>query len=273
VLTSRDSRHYQPFEQSFTADKGGIHEFRAVMVEVKGAAFGSAWTVPDLGMEFMPVESGRFQMGSNDGDSDEKPVHRVTLTQNFWMGKYEVTQGEYEKLMGSNPSYFKGQRNPVEKVSWHDAVKFCEKLTETEHKAGRLPSGYEYRLPTEAEWEYSCRSGTTGKYAGDLDSMGWYRENSGKKTHEVGRKKSNAWGLFDMHGNVWEWCFDWMGSYPSSSVTDPTGSNSGSHRVLRGGGWYDDAGHCRSAFRGSNAPSNSNDYVGFRVALAPVQQK
>ena len=137
----------------------------------------------DLGggvkLDFMPIKAGSFEMGSNSGGWDEKPVHRVTLTKPFWMGRTEVTQGQYEKIMGSNLSHFKGGNNPVERVSWNKAVEFCRKLTEVERKSGRLLSGYEYRLPTEAEWEYCCRAGTTGDHAGSLDAMGWYRSNSG----------------------------------------------------------------------------------------------
>jgi formylglycine-generating enzyme required for sulfatase activity len=181
----------------------------------------------------------------------------------------EVTQGQWEALMGSNPSNFKGADLPVEQVSWTEAMEFCRKLTERERAAGRLPEGYAYTLPTEAQWEYACRAGTTGNYAGDLNSMGWYAHNSGNMTHHVGQKQANAWGLFDMHGNVWEWCLDWYSIYPGGSVTDPIGPSSGTNRVNRGGSWSYTALSCRSATRSWYAPGTRLNTLGFRVALAP----
>ena len=138
---------------------------------------------------------------------------------------------------GTNPSRFKGANLPVEQVSYDEALAFCRKVTEQERAAGRLPEGYEYTLPTEAQWEYACRAGTTGNYAGNLDAMAWYSGNSGSTTHAVGGKQANGWGLNDMHGNVWEWCLDWYGNYAGGRVTDPRGASSGSNRVGRGGGW------------------------------------
>ena len=171
--------------------------------------------------------------------------------------------------MGNNLSYFKGDDRPVEEVSWDDAMAFCRKLTERERAAFRLPEGYAYTLPTEAQWEYACRAGTTGDYAGNLDSMGWYDQNSRRTTHPVGQKQANAWGLFDMHGNVWEWCADWYGNYPGGSVTDPTGVPSGSDRVYRGGGWNDTASASHSAYRNGSEPGRREIFRGFRLALAP----
>jgi formylglycine-generating enzyme required for sulfatase activity len=172
--------------------------------------------------------------------------------------------------MGENPSEFKGTNNPVETVSWEDAVAFCKKLSELpeEKAAGRV-----YRLPTEAEWEYACRAGSTTRFGfGDSDSqLGPYAlfdENSARTTHPVGGKTSNAWGLYDMHGNVWEWCADWKDDYSTSAVTDPAGPATGSHRVLRGGSWLFEAAFCRSADRYRSAPSNRDFYLGFRVALS-----
>ena len=158
----------------------------------------------------------------------------------------------------------------MERVSSIDVLNFCRKLTERERAAGRLPEGYAYTLPTEAQWEYACRAGTTGDYAGDLDSMGWYSSNSGTTTHAVGQKQANAWGLHDMHGNVWEWCADWYGNYPGGSVTDPTGAPWGVARVFRGGGWAESVGGCRSANRGGSGPAGYIHDLGFRLALAPV---
>ena len=174
-------------------------------------------------------------------------------------------------MMGSNPSTFKGAKNPVETVSWNDAVSFCRKLSEMpEEKAAKR----EYRLPTEAEWEYACRATSTTSYSfGDtaelLGESGWFKENAGNKTHTVGEKKPNRWGLYDMHGNVWEWCQDWYSDFPVDALTDPQGFNSGSPRVYRGGCWNDVAGVCRSAIRSRVIPSDRYFSGGFRAALSP----
>ena len=239
-----------------------------------------------VSLDMIWIEPGTFIMGSPTDelgrDSDETQ-HQVTLTQGYWLGRYEVTQAQYEAVMEKNPSKFKGADLPVEKVSWYNAMDFCAKLTDIERAAGRLPEGYEYTLPTEAQWEYACRAGTTtalnsGMNLSDknkcpeMDEVGWYEYNSDSTTHPVGQKMPNAWGLYDMHGNVFEWCLDWHGSYPSSAVTDPKGSSSGSYRVLRGGNWNFNAYSCRSAYRFDSTPSDFNrNYYGFRVALAPVQ--
>ncbi|MEA2012093.1 MAG: SUMF1/EgtB/PvdO family nonheme iron enzyme [Verrucomicrobiota bacterium] len=241
--------------------------------KIKAPSIGSSWKIPDLGMEFVYVKSGSFQMGSNNGNSDEKPVHTVNLTNDFWVGKYEVMQAEYKKIMGNNPSSFKGNNNPVEQVSWNEAVYFCKKLTERERKAGRLSSGYVYRLPTEAEWEYAAKGGAKSggyKYSGSdsIGSVAWYNSNSGSKTHPVGQKKANELGIYDMSGNVWEWCSDWYGDYPSGSVTNPVSSGAGSYRVLRGGSWRYDARYCRSAYRLWDTPSGTNRGLGFRLLRA-----
>jgi formylglycine-generating enzyme required for sulfatase activity len=221
--------------------------------------------IADLGLELLPMAAGSFTMGSG---SD---AHEVTLTKGYWLGKTEVTQGQWEALMGNSLSYFKGSDRPVENVSWEDAMSFCRKLTERERAAGRLPEGYAYILPTEAQWEYACRAGTTGDYAGSLDSMGWYDQNSGGQTHAVGHKQANAWGLYDMHGNVWEWCADWYGNYPGGSVCDPSGAASGTSRVYRGGGWDSPATGCLSAIRIRFGPGYRGYYLGFRLALSSVR--
>jgi len=245
----------------------------------------------DQELELKWIEPGEFTMGSPEkiveggflgfgetvkqagepGRDSCEQQHSVTLSQGYWLGKYTVTQGQWESVMGSNPSEFKGRDLPVDKVSWEDAMSFCRKLTERERSAGRLAAGYEYTLPSEAQWEYACRAGTTGAYAGDLDSMGWYDKNSGNKTHAVGTKRANGWGLYDMHGNVWEWCSDWYGAYPSGYVVDPTGASSGPHRVLRGGGWLHDASSCRSAFRDRFGPGSRDCDLGFRLVHRSVQ--
>nr|WP_271960234.1 SUMF1/EgtB/PvdO family nonheme iron enzyme [Rubripirellula sp.] len=227
-------------------------------------------SINSIGMEFKLIPAGTFTMGDASGDDDETP-HEVTLTQPFKMGVHEVTQAQYEQVMKNNPSKFKGADHPVEMVSWDEAVEFCRRLSEVpaEKAAGNV-----YRLPTEAEWEYACRAGTATKFnygddKSDLGDYGWYSENSDRKTHPVGSKLPNAWGLYDMHGNVWEWCRDWHGDYPSGSVTDPSGATSSSLRVFRGGSWYYIAEICRSAIRCRDGPSLRYDDLGFRVSLSP----
>ncbi|MCR4572252.1 MAG: SUMF1/EgtB/PvdO family nonheme iron enzyme, partial [Lentisphaeria bacterium] len=266
--------------------------------ETKGTTHPSVTEPTDNGIEYKTIQlpngvelkmvkvaAGSFMMGSNDGDSDEKPVHKVTLTKDFWLGETEVTQSQYEAVMGRNPSYFKkGGNYPVERVSWNDAMAFCRKLTELERKAGRISDKEEYTLPTEAQWEYAARGGGKSKgykYSGgdNPDEVGWHYGNSrrwwgdphSKLTHPVKRKKPNELGLYDMSGNVWEWCLDLYDRYPNGAVTDPKGPSEGSNRVLRGGSWYSNAGSCRSANRGNDDPSDSYIMVGFRLALAPVQ--
>ncbi len=211
-----------------------------------------------IGMEFVKIPAGSFMMGSDRKDN-EKPIHKVTVNYEFYMGKYEVTQEQYESVAGSNPSSFKNcPKCPVENVSWDDTQEFIRKLNAKN-------DGYKYRLPTEAEWEYAARAGTTGDFYGNPDSIAWYGDNSGGKIHPVGQKQANAFGLYDMSGNVWEWCQDWFGEYPSGTVTNPTGATSGSFRVVRGGSWDDTAGYLRSAFRNLYAPSKRSSFLGFRV--------
>jgi len=256
-----------------------------------------AVTVTKAFVEMVSVSGGSFQMGSNDSlDNGASPPHTVTLSA-FYIGKYEVTQEQYKTVMGSNPSDFSSdpasgevqEKRPVEQVSWYDAVEFCNKLSVKESLqevytiSGRTPaSGYPitsatvtadfskngYRLPTEAQWEYACRAGTTTAYnTGDTisDNTGWYKENSESKTHEVGKKSANAWGLYDMHGNVYEWCWDWYGDYSSGAQTNPMGASSGSWRVVRGGCWNDEAKKLRSAYRNLISPSDRGSYLGVRV--------
>ncbi len=228
------------------------------------AAVPGKTLVVDLGggvtLDLVLIRPGIFTMGSDKG-GDER-AHQVTLTKPFYLGKTEVTQEQWQQVMGGNPSEFKDAKNPVENVSWDDCQEFVVKLRK------KVP-GQMFRLPTEAEWEYSCRAGTTGDYAGNLDDMAWYDGNSGSKTHPVGQKKPNAWGLYDMHGNVWEWCAGWYGDYPNGAVTDPTGPNTGSSRVVRGGFWFGDGTNCRSAYRLRGAPGIRDFIMGFRVAAVP----
>jgi formylglycine-generating enzyme required for sulfatase activity len=219
-------------------------------------------------------------MGSPDSevgrDADEGPRTTVTLSKGFWMGTYEVTQQEYTNAMGSNPSYFTSSLDqPVEFVSWNDAITYCSTLTSRERTSDRIPGNYAYRLPTEAEWEYACRAGTTTRFSyGDdlgyanLTAYAWYVDNSGSTTHPVGGKLPNPWGLYDMYGNVWEWCQDWhASSYSGGSVTDPAGPGTGSMRVVRGGSYYYGGVACRSANRGAMEQTGSRYDAGFRVVL------
>jgi formylglycine-generating enzyme required for sulfatase activity len=238
---------------------------------------GKAYMIAELNLELIPIAVGSFVMGSPVSESgrhnDEGPQTHVTLTKPFWLGKTEVTQAQWAAIMGNNPSNFKGDNLPVEQVSWNDAMEYCRKLTE--RLAGRLPVGYVYTLPTEAQWEYACRAGTTGEYAGTgiLDEMGWYGKNSENTTHPVGQKNANAWGLHDMHGNVWEWCLDWRGAYPGGKVSDPSGALTGKDRVNRGGGWENYSDNCRSADRMALSSGYTYSDLGFRVALAPIPRR
>ena len=220
-----------------------------------------------IGMEFKLIPAGTFIMGEG------YQAHEVTLTKPFKMGVHEVTQDQYEQVMGVNPSKFKGANTPVETLSWDDAVEFCRRLTDlpAEKAAGNV-----YRLPAEAEWEYACRAGTTTRYSfgdddhdSELGDYAWFRGNSDSETHPVGSKQPNAWGLYDMHGNVWEWCQDMYVDYPGGSVLEARGATSGSDRVIRGGSWGGTAEICRSASRGGDWPSLRTSFHGFRVCLSP----
>ena len=221
-----------------------------------------------LRYEMIFVEGGTFQMGSSSGDSDEKPVHSVTLS-GFNIGKYEVTQAQWTAVMGNNPSNFTGCDDcPVENVSWNDVQQYISKLNSQ--------TGKNYRLPTEAEWEFSARGGKSSKgytYSGsnDLNSVAWNIDNSGSKTHAVGGKQANELGVYDMTGNVWEWCSDWYGTYNSYSETNPTGASSGQIRVLRGGSWDSDADFFRTAFRDGSYPASRFNNGGFRLVLPAVR--
>jgi len=222
----------------------------------------------NVSMKLILIPPGTFTMGSPYSETgrndDEGPQREVTITKPFYMGVYEVTQQQYEQVMGENPSQFKLPQNPVENVSWNDAVAFCEKVSQ---KTGR-----NLRLPTEAEWEYACRAGTTSRFSfgqsdTDLGDYAWYYSNGVRNPHPVGQKKPNAWKLYDMHGNVTEWCADWYeASYPSAKNTDPQGPASGSKRVLRGGSWSLLGVYCRSAHRGGSSPGVCYNTIGFRVA-------
>jgi len=210
-------------------------------------------------IEFVQIPAGEFDMGSESGAPDERPVRRVRISKAFEVGKYPVTQAQWEAVMGSNPSDCKGADRPVELVSWNQVQEFLKELNEER-------DGYRYRLPTEAEWEYAARAGTTGDYAPELDALAWYAANSGGETHPVGQKGPNGWGLYDMLGNVWEWCQDWYGAdyYKTSPAVDPRGPESGKFRVVRGGSWSDVPWLLRASGRGWVGPGVWSDDLGFR---------
>lgn len=213
-------------------------------------------------MPFVHISPGEFIMGCSNGDADcgdeEKPAHRVRITRAFEIGKYEVTQAVWESVMGTNYSEFKGADRPVEYVSWPDAQEFLRRLNAKQ-------DGYRYRLPTEAEWEFAARAGTTGAYPGEVDDLGWYYENSAEQTHPVGQKKPNPWGLYDMSGNVYEWTQDWYDKsyYQSSPATDPMGPASGRFRTIRGGSWVDSRTNARVSKR-DYFEDASDFHIGFR---------
>ncbi len=219
------------------------------------------------------IAPGTFFMSDPLGSDDDT---WVTLSRGYWLGRTEVTQEQWQAVMENlpSPSFFRGSDRPVDRVSWTSAMEFCRKVTERERAAGRVPAGYEYTLPTEAQWEYACRAGTTGPFAGELAAMAWFGANSDKQTHPVAQKQPNAWGLYDMHGNVAEWCADGYGGYPGGHVTDPINAYDGPAaamtRIVRGGAFNATVGECRSAMRYRYMMSYAMAGVGFRLALAPV---
>ena len=245
-----------------------------------------------VGMQMVSIPKGSFTMGSGSGESgrfENETTRKVTLSA-FALGKFEVTQAQYEHVMGYNPSFFRDANLPVETITWYDAIEFCNKLSVLEGLTavysvnGRTPStGHPingatvaaswgangYRLPTEAEWEYACRGGASSAFHSGWsidDNTGWYLGNSGLRTHSVGSKSANKYGLRDMHGNVWEWCWDWYSLYGTDGETDPKGPAVGAHRVSRGGGWSWAERYLRSAYRGISTPDDPHKGLGFRVA-------
>jgi len=255
-------------QQPIAGESEGVGPFPRLPVGQKAATLNLGDGVK---MKIVLVSAGKFIMGSIGSEKgrsdDEGPQRRVTISKPFYMGVTEVTQDQYAAIMGKNPSKFSGLTNPVEQVSWNDAVEFCKALSK---KTGKT-----VRLPTEAEWEYACRAGSKTRHSfgdgdRDLGAYAWYNENSDEKTHPVGKKKPNAWGLYDMHGNVWEWCSDWYAeSYAGLKTTNPQGSGSGKYRVLRGGSWNSSPLSCRSAIRiGSSPAYRYGIFVGFRVVVS-----
>jgi formylglycine-generating enzyme required for sulfatase activity len=225
-----------------------------------------------MGMEFVAVPAGSFLMGSEKGNPDEKPVHQVMISKGFLLGRYEVTQGQWKDVMGRDAANFKGSNFPVQFLSWNDAQQFIARLNQTN-------DGYTYRLPTEAEWEYACRAGTTTEYADNLEWLAWYSGNSTQRVHPVGHLHPNVWGLYDMHGNLSEYCQDWYDPnyYGASPATDPPGPGAGKERVVRGGSFFDsgpispttDISNLRSAARSEAFPDASIEDRGLRLVAVP----
>jgi formylglycine-generating enzyme required for sulfatase activity len=234
---------------------------------------GHDFTCPTAEIPLIWIAPGTFLMSNPLGSDDDT---LVTLTRGYWLGRTEVTQEQWQTVMEHvpAPSYFKGSDRPVERVTWTSAMEFTRRLTERERAAGRLPSGYEYTLPTEAQWEFACRAGTTTAHAGDLMAMAWFGYHGGRQTQPVAQKQPNAWGLYDMHGNVWEWCLDGYNGYPGGHATDffnnYEGPSAAMIRIMRGGGYGNSAGQCRSAQRHAGLMVFTGTSSGFRLALAPV---
>ena len=232
--------------ESKTANKAGDRK----TVVINGVEFAFRW-----------APAGTFSMGApktEEGRFDDEIPHQVTLTKGFWIMETEVTQKQWKAVMGNDPARFQDDNKPIECVSWADCQEFCKKCAQ---------SGVKLELPTEAQWEYACRAGGTTAYPGDMEQTTWYEGNCGSKTHPVGTKTPNAWGLYDMTGNVWEWCADWYGEYPAESVTDPTGPQKGSFKLFRGGGWHESARYCRCAVRGYSEPDYQDGNFGFRCII------
>ncbi len=258
---------FEPYETAYRLEKSGENTFKAPIKKI------GIWESPDINMSLIPIEPGTYTRGATEGNA--RPKHKVTISRMFWISRSEVTQDQYYVIMRVNPSRDKGKLLPIARVPWVDANTFCRHLTKREREAGRLPEGHIYRLPTEGEWEYVCRAGADteypfGKSAAELGGYEWYAGNSTRRMHQVCQKKPNAWGVYDMLGNVREWVWDAYGSYPDKPVIDPKGPPVGMSRVVRGGAWNRQAGDCVPWIR-SVARSLRNSYsdVGFRVVLAP----
>jgi formylglycine-generating enzyme required for sulfatase activity len=262
---------YSEFMNTVTVREGQTENIMARLENGRQITFSDnlSFTVAGVTFEMIPVERGTFIMGGtseqgSDTATNEKPVHRVTLS-SYYIGKTEVTQALWQAVMGTNPSRFKGDNLPVERVNWKDCQEFIRKLNSK--------TGKSFCLPTEAEWEYAARGGSksrNNKYSGssNLGDVAWYREDSDEQTHPVGMKRPNELGIYDMSGNVWEWCSDWYSSYDSASQTNPVGPNSGTSRVIRGGGWGNNASYCRVSYRYISRPSDCGNLLGLRLALS-----
>ena len=291
IVTEKDGKKFvQPLK--FRCNWQGE---KKITVNMKEFNMGALELAPGITLKMVKIKAGSFTMGSPPGKglffegkergrSSNETLHEVTISKDFWIGKYEVSQEQYQLITGSNPSMYRHPQHPVENVSWFHARDFCEMLNRK--YAAFLPAGYKFALPTEAQWEYACRAGTQSalnngtqlnlssrrRFCSNLDKLGWFSLNSGRKNHQkIGLKEANAWGLHDMHGNVMEWCSDWYDDLQEISVTDPAGPGRGNKRVLRGGSWGNHPHLCRSASRTFQVPSNKNCYIGFRVAVVPAQ--
>ncbi|KAF0250577.1 MAG: hypothetical protein FD167_4 [bacterium] len=207
---------------------------------------------------YVKIPVGEYMMGSNVRWASEQPVHNVKITKEFEIGATLITQAQWQAITGVNPSDFKGENRPVERVSWEDIQEFVEKVN-------KQSKHYQYRLPTEEEWEYAARAGTTEEYAGNLEEMAWYKANGDDQTHEVAQKKPNAWGLYDMHGNVWEWCEDWYEDYSTKMDPNLKGTSVVPCKAVRGGSWYFGEDYSRSAFRFYLTPDARCKHLGFRL--------
>lgn len=243
-----------------------------------GTSAGETQELTALKIKFCWCPAGQFLMGSRDdapGHQLNETQFEVTLSKGFWLQQTELTQEQYETLMGVNPSNFKGKTNPVESVDWNDAREFCRRLSELPPEKA---SGNHYRLPTEAEWEYGCRAGSTTSFCfgddeSELEEYAWFNKNSARTTHPVATRQPNAWGLHDMHGNVMEWCSDFFGNYPTGTATDPKGPDSSDKRSLRGGGWFFVPLYARSAHRDAFVPTARYVGLGFRLVAEPTSAK
>jgi len=269
---------YQPATVHGVVEARGELRLNAVLEKSPEPKAGQSMVVAGLNLELKFIPAGTFMLGSPDSeprrDSAEGPQTEVTFTQGFWLGKTEVTQQQYQLLMGVNPSRYKtvGPDAPVDSLSWYAANEFCRRLNEREGAAGRLPEGYAYSLPTEAQWEYACRAGTTGPNFGEPGRFAWIEKEGGKTTHPVAARAPNAWGLYDMNGNVWEWCLDfYVERLPGGNATDYAGPSTGTLHAYRGGGWNSPAKDARSASRQRGAPGDTLENVGFRLALSTPQ--
>ena len=276
-----ESAKLQPQKKSFTTlgmlPKDLYQElgFKEGKTQDEFTSYRQEIETSNLNFEMLPIQGGEFLMGSPASDEkrgdNELVSHKVKVS-DFWMGKYEVTQAQFEEVMGTNPSSFSGVNMPVEMVTWSLAVEFCKELTKQERNMDQIPLGWTYHLPTEAQWEYACRAGTETSYSFGNKILPtdarWSDGKSPSQSSEVGRYPSNPWGFHDMHGNVWEWCSDWYGEYPSTVAIDPIGPTAGTKRVRRGGSWLNPAILLRSAWRFESAPSDVYSYVGFRACLS-----
>lgn len=251
--------------RALTADWEGLKREHFELEPLRFVALNEKISLP-----MVRLNAGRFLMGADSKYEDEAPIHEVQITREFWMGATEVTQSQYEAVMGKNPSQFQGPDLPVHNVSWTDANEFCRQLTEMDRIKGLLPEGYVYRLPTEAEWEYACRGGTITDFAGNGTAMTWHRRNAKEGPRPVASKWPNPWGLYDMHGNCLEWCLDGHGTYPEEEQVDPLRFTYEKIKVTRGGAWTTPLSLCRSADRHSWSYALNKNDIGFRIVLAPA---